>query len=70
MAVVRWAAIKGCPENSWLGRMLSKKPKKLVAVALANKMARTIWSMTVKGTDYLISGSVIQTIGDKNVIQT
>ena len=39
-------------EGSWLARMLDRKPKMLVAIALANKMARQIWAMLVKGEDY------------------
>ena len=52
VAVVRWAARKGTPEGSWLARMLARKPKMLVAVALANRMARTVWAMLRKGEDY------------------
>ena len=33
----------------WLLGLLARKPKKLVAVALANKMARIIWAMMVSG---------------------
>ena len=43
---------KSIPEESWLGKMLARKPKMLVAIALANKMARTIWAMLTKETDY------------------
>jgi hypothetical protein len=32
--------------------MLARKPKMLVTVALANKMARTIWALLVKGGVY------------------
>jgi hypothetical protein len=32
--------------------MLARKPKMLVAIALANKMARAIWAMLTKGEDY------------------
>lgn len=32
VAVVRLAARKGAPEGSWLGRMMARKPKTLVAV--------------------------------------
>jgi len=42
MTVIRWACRKNLPENSWLARMLSRKPRMLVAIALANKMARSI----------------------------
>lgn len=52
MAVVRWASRKGAPEGSWLGRMLAKKPRMLVAIALANKMARGIWAMLTKQEAY------------------
>ena len=53
MAVVRWAARKGAPEGSWLARMLARKPRMLVAVALANKMARTAWALMAKGGTYV-----------------
>ncbi len=54
VAVVRWAARKGAPEGSWLARMLERQPKMLVAVALAlaNRMARTAWALMRKGEDY------------------
>ena len=32
--------------------MLERKPKMLVAIALANKMARQIWALLTKGEDY------------------
>lgn len=40
------------PEGSWLARMLARKPKMLVAVALANRMARTAWALLRRGEDY------------------
>ena len=40
MTVVRWAVRRGAPPGSWLARMLARKPRMLVAVALANRMAR------------------------------
>jgi transposase len=52
VAAVRWAARKGAPEGSWLARMLAKKPRMLVAVALANRMARVAWALMRKGEDY------------------
>jgi transposase len=51
-AVVRWASRRGAPEGSWLAQMLARKPKMLVTVALANKMARTVWALLVKGGVY------------------
>ena len=54
-AVVRWAARKGAPEGSWLQRMLTRKPRMLVAVALANKMARIVWALLARGGIYRTS---------------
>jgi transposase len=36
----------------WLSELLARKPKKVAAVALANKMARIIWAMMVSGETY------------------
>jgi transposase len=52
MAVVRWATHRGVPEGSWLWRMLQRKPRMLVAVALANRMARIAWALMAKGGVY------------------
>ncbi len=52
VAVVQWAARKGAPEGSWLGRMMARKPRMLVAVALANRMARIAWALMRKGEVY------------------
>jgi transposase len=40
------------PTESWIGRKLASKPKVLVAIALANRMARHIWAMLTKNEDY------------------
>jgi len=32
-------------------RMFSRKPRMLVAIALANKMARQVWAMLMKNED-------------------
>jgi transposase len=52
IGVVRWAARRGVTSGSWLGRMMSKKPRMLVAVALANRMARVAWAIMAKGGIY------------------
>jgi transposase len=36
----------------WLRALLSRKPRKLVAVALANKMARIAWAVMTRGEAY------------------
>ena len=52
IVVARLAARKGAPEGTWLGRMMARKPKMLVAVALANRMAHTARALLRKGEDY------------------
>lgn len=52
MAVVRHAAQRGSTTNTWLGHMLVRKPKMLVAVALANKIARVAWALMARGGVY------------------
>ena len=51
-SVVQQASGRGAPEGSWLARMLSRKPRMLVVVALANKLARTVWALLAKGGTY------------------
>jgi transposase len=49
-AVIR--AAKPGRSAPWLLQLLARKPKKLAAVALANKMARILWAMMVNGEVY------------------
>lgn len=51
-AVVKQASRRGTPKGSWLERMLERKPRMLVTVALANKMARIVWALLAKGGIY------------------
>ena len=39
-------------DSPWLLQLLARKPEKVAAVALANKMARIIWAMLVSGELY------------------
>lgn len=52
MSRLSWRGRKSIPDGSWLARLLARKPRMLVAIAMANKMARTIWAMLSKGQDY------------------
>ena len=52
MTRIRWAIKNGPPKGSWLEQMLERKPRMLVAIALANKTARIIWAMMTKNEDY------------------
>jgi transposase len=49
-AVIRFA--KAGRTSPWLLNLLARRPKKLAAVALANKMARILWAMMVSGEVY------------------
>ncbi|MBB5713010.1 IS110 family transposase, partial [Sphingomonas xinjiangensis] len=51
-SVVRQACRNGAPAGSWLERMLARKPRMLVSVALANKMARMVWALLTRNEDY------------------
>ena len=42
----------GQPGTDWLWRMLERKPVKVVAIALANRMARTVWALIRTGESY------------------
>ena len=42
-------AVKPGKADPWLLDMLARRPKKVVAIALANRMARTLWAMMVTG---------------------
>ena len=52
MSRLTWLGRRAILEGSWLSRMLTRKPKMLVAIALANKMARQIWAMLTKNENY------------------
>lgn len=58
MTVVRWAARKGAPEGSWLERMMKRKPRLVVAVALANRTARIAWALMMTGERYRASKAI------------
>lgn len=50
MAVIRHASRPGARLASpWLAQLLARKPRKLAAVALANKTARIVWAMMTRG---------------------
>ena len=51
-AVIRHAKPGRPSVSAWLLKLLERKPRKLAAVALANKMARIIWAMLTSGEDY------------------
>jgi transposase len=52
MSTIRWSRRKENFADSWLGRIIARKPVKLAAVALANKMARIIWAVMTREEAY------------------
>jgi len=53
MSVIRAVARPGSKLlTEWLAKLLARRPRKVAAVALANKMARTIWAMMSTGEAY------------------
>jgi transposase len=51
IAVLR-RALENPGKYPWLTQLLARRPFKVVAVALANKMARTAWALMVHGGTY------------------
>ena len=52
MAVIRYAQKHGTKKRPWLGRLMERRPTKVAAVALANKMARIAWAIIARGERY------------------
>jgi transposase len=51
-AVIRFAKPGRSNVSPWLLALLERRPRKLAAVALANKMARIVWAMLRSGESY------------------
>jgi len=52
LAVIRYAKIHGATRRPWLAALLARRPTKVAAIALANKIARMAWAMMAKGEPY------------------
>ena len=52
LAVIRYAKIHGTKHRPWLAALLARRPTKVAAIALANKLARMAWAMMAKGECY------------------
>jgi transposase len=51
MAVIRYARQHGT-KRPWLARLMARRPTKVAAVALANKIARMAWAIMVRSETY------------------
>ncbi len=52
MSVIRHAKRRGTTSLPWLANLITSKPTKVVAVALANKIARIAWAVLRQGGTY------------------
>src|SRR5271170_5480457 len=52
LAVIRYAKIHGTKHRPWLTALLARRPTKVAAIALANKIARMVWAMMTRGERY------------------
>jgi len=52
LSVIRYAETHGTAHRPWLARLLERRPAKVAAVALANKLARMAWAVMARGEAY------------------
>ena len=52
LSVIRYAKIHGSKHRPWLTALLARRPTKVAAIALANKIARMAWAMMARGERY------------------
>jgi transposase len=52
LAVIRYAKIHGTKHRPWLTALLARRPTKVAAIALANKIARIAWAIMARGERY------------------
>jgi transposase len=52
LAIICYAKIHGTKHRPWLAALLARRPTKVAAIALANKIARMAWAMMTRGERY------------------
>jgi transposase len=52
LAVIHYAKLDGAKHRRWLTALLARRPTKVAAIALANKIARMAWAMMARGERY------------------
>ena len=52
LAVIKYAKKHGAKHRPWLTSLMARRPIRVAAIALANKLARMAWAMMSKGEHY------------------
>jgi transposase len=52
LAVICYGQKQGFRKQPWLARLMERRPTKVAAVALANKIARIAWVVMARGERY------------------
>jgi transposase len=52
LAVIRYAKLHGTNHRPWLTALLARRPTKVAAIALANKLARMAWALMARSERY------------------
>jgi transposase len=52
LALIRYAKLRGSNHRPWLTALLARRPTKVPAIALANKLARMARALMAKGERY------------------
>src|SRR5215472_16679989 len=52
LAVIRYAKLHSTNHRPWLTTLLARRPTKVAAIALANKLARMAWALMARGERY------------------
>ena len=52
LAVIRYAKLHGTNHRPWVTALLARRPTKVAAIALANKLARMAWALLARGERY------------------
>ena len=67
LAVIRYAKMHGTKHRPWLTALLTRRPTKVAAIALANKLARMAWAM-LRELRGLKRDVLAVTIGARNAV--